>query len=84
MTSSVDRLFESDTDVFLSNNFNEFQVRKTVSDESTPMLVAVDDSANFEICFEYKLYFYKQPQVLPSIDEIASINSKSPEPILSE
>lgn len=26
MTSSVDRLFESDSDVFLSNNFNEFQV----------------------------------------------------------
>lgn len=26
MTSSVDRLFESDGDVFISNNFNEFQV----------------------------------------------------------
>lgn len=26
MTSSVDRLFESDSDVFLSNNFNEYQV----------------------------------------------------------
>lgn len=49
MTSSVDRLFESDSDVFLSNNFNEFQA-----------------------------------QVLPSIDEIASVNSKSPEPVMSK
>lgn len=28
MTSSVDRLFENDGDVFLSNNFSEFQVRQ--------------------------------------------------------
>ena len=27
MQSSVDRLFESDGDVFLSSNFNDFQVR---------------------------------------------------------
>ncbi|CRK96255.1 CLUMA_CG009681, isoform A, partial [Clunio marinus] len=49
MTSSVDRLFESENDVFISNNFNEFQ-----------------------------------PQVLPSIDEIASVNSKSPEPVMNK
>lgn len=31
MTSSVDRLFESDSDVFLSNTFNEFQVSHFIS-----------------------------------------------------
>lgn len=31
MQSSVDRLFESDGDVFLSSNFNDFQVRNIFS-----------------------------------------------------
>jgi hypothetical protein len=67
MTSSVDRLFESDSDVFISNNFNEFQVCHECR--------LVSDSLN---------NLSRQSQVLPSIDEIASVNSKSPEPILSE
>lgn len=51
MTSSVDRLFESDSDVFLSNNFNEFQVCRTLSNESSLIassqsLVATASSAN--------------------------------------
>lgn len=44
MTSSVDRLFDSDGDVFISSNYNDFN------------------------------------QVLPSIQETASVQSKSPEP----
>lgn len=42
MTSSVDRLFESDSDVFLSNNFNEFQVCRIFLDS----FVANISSAN--------------------------------------
>lgn len=44
MTSSVDRLFENESDVFISSNYNDFN------------------------------------QGLPSIQEVASVQSKSPEP----
>lgn len=72
MTSSVDRLFESDSDVFLSNNFNEFQVGNFAYFKVTA------------IVFNNQFLFFIKPQVLPSIDEIASVNSKSPEPVLSK
>lgn len=65
MTSSVDRLFENENDVFISSNYNDFN---QVSDEYKI----------FEFFFsEIEFNFF---QALPSIQEAASVQSKSPEP----
>lgn len=71
MQSSVDRLFENDGEVFMSNTFNEFQVIISFHFLIVKVIFLIEK-------------LFAQGQILPSIDEIASINSKSPEPILSK
>lgn len=70
MTSSVDRLFENDSDVFISSNYNDFnQVSVPLSHVRNP-LQAINSPNSTQFV-----------QALPSIQEAASVQSKSPEPI---
>lgn len=73
MTSSVDRLFENDSDVFISSNYNDFnQVR---FDQAYSNI-----STNINILLWHFNWIISILQILPAIQEAASVQSKSPEP----
>lgn len=69
MTSSVDRLFENESDVFISSNYNEFnQVRPPERN------MCVENVLKKKCSYPIVVL-----QGLPSIQETASTRSKSPE-----
>lgn len=74
MTSSVDRLFENDSDVFISSNYNDFNQVQFIFNSNEKIVILL--SANIT----KKKLSKKIPQVLPAIQEAASVQSKSPEP----
>lgn len=76
ITSSVDRLFESDAEVFMSNNFTDFQVSFSLFLYANSHLVSCRDYNEMSTIF-----LFAQSKPLASIEEITS---KSPEAILSK